>query len=218
MRVLIVDNEDAFTHTLIHLILGAGIEARDLQVVGNRATDIPGLRALAPEALVVASGPDFPQQSGITLAAIRGFYREIPVFGVNLGHQAAGVAFGARLMPAPLPMHGRPGPVFHEDDPLFAGIDSPFFAGRYHTHVVEAAQLPSTLKIIARDGEGLIMALRHRRFPLYTVQFQPESFLTGCGAKVVENFFALARQHARPRKRGAQRPTRPRSKRALSRA
>lgn len=210
MRVLLIDNADSFTHTLIHLILGASISADELQTVRNNATDFAGLRLLAPEALVIASGPDFPQQAGVTLAALRGFYREIPIFGVNLGHQAAAMIFGGRLTPAPLPMHGRPGPVFHEGDPLFAGIDSPFFAGRYHTHVVEAASLPPALKIIARDGEGQVMALRHRRLPLYSVQFQPESFLTGCGAKLVENFFALARTHHREK--------RPRRKRALSRA
>lgn len=214
MRVLLIDNEDAFTHTLIHLVLGAGIPERELRVVRNNTTDVAGLRLLSPEALVVASGPDFPQQAGVTLAAMRDFYRDIPIFGINLGHQAAAMIFGGRLMPAPLPMHGRPGPVFHEGDPLFAGIDSPFFAGRYHTHVVEAARLPPALKIIAHSGEGLVMALRHRRLPLYTVQFQPESFLTGCGAKVVENFFTLARAHLRTR----QRERRSRSRRALSRA
>ena len=196
--IAVIDNYDSFVFNLVQVLGSMGEEIR---VFRNDAIDVPGLRALRPDALVLSPGPGRPEDAGIAISAIRELSSSIPTLGVCLGHQAIASAFGGRVVRADAPRHGKSSPVEHDGTGLFEGLGSPFEAGRYHSLVAERASLPETLRVTAWTEDGTVMALRHVERPLFGVQFHPESVLTPEGDRIVANFLHLARhgEGTRPR-------------------
>ena len=193
-RVLLIDNYDSFTFNLVQRLgeLGAITE-----VIRNDALTVDALLALRPERIVLSPGPCTPAEAGICVALLRrvagldgGRPLVLPLLGVCLGHQSIGAAFGARVIRAPAPVHGKADLIAHDRSWLFDGAPKPLSAGRYHSLIVEEETLPASLKISARNGDGLIMALRHRTLPIAGVQFHPESILTPDGQVLLKNFLA----------------------------
>ncbi len=184
-RLLLVDNYDSFTYNLVQYLgeLGAQVE-----VFRNDHIDVPGIRARRPEGLVISPGPCTPNEAGVTLEAIRALAGELPILGVCLGHQAIGQAYGGRVIRNFQIVHGKASPVRHRGRGLYAGIPSPFLAGRYHSLVVERRSLPRELAVTAWTDEGEIMGLRHRTLDVEGVQFHPESILTEQGKPLLANW------------------------------
>jgi anthranilate synthase/aminodeoxychorismate synthase-like glutamine amidotransferase len=194
MRVLLVDNYDSFTWNLVHYLeeLGARVE-----VVLNDETDVEQVRERGFDAWVISPGPGRPEQAGISVDLVRAATACTPLLGVCLGHQALALAYGARVVRAPVLMHGKTSAVHHDGQGLFLGLQQPFVATRYHSLVVEARSLPAIFEISARTVDGVVMAVRHRSLPLFGVQFHPESVLTVEGKPLVANFLALAARRRR---------------------
>ncbi len=188
--ILLIDNYDSFTFNLFHLVGGLG---ESVEVVRNDALTVEGALAREPDAIIISPGPCDPDRAGISLDLIRAAAGRVAVFGVCLGHQAIGQAFGGRVVRAPEPWHGKVDLVHHGSEGLFSGLPSPFRATRYHSLVVERVSLPEALAVTAWNEEGLIMGLRHRHFPIFGVQFHPESIASDHGAAILGNFLALAR-------------------------
>ncbi len=193
-RLVLVDNYDSFTWNLVQYLgeLGA-----DVRVHRNDAIDVAGIRALRPHAVVVSPGPCTPDEAGVSLEAIRAFAGVLPILGVCLGHQAIGQAFGGRVVRNRRIVHGKASPVHHRGTGLYAGLPSPFEAGRYHSLVVERASLPRDLTVTSWTREGEVMGLRHRRHDVEGVQFHPESVLTGQGKALLGNWLARVRSGRR---------------------
>ena len=184
-RLLLVDNYDSFTFNLVQYLgeLGA-----DVDVFRNDAIDVAGIRAHRPDGLVLSPGPCTPDQAGVTLAAIRELAGDLPILGVCLGHQAIGQAFGGRVVRNFRIVHGKASPVLHGGAGIYAGVPSPFLAGRYHSLVVERATLPAALRVTSWTEEGEIMGLRHEVLDVEGVQFHPESILTEPGKTLLGNW------------------------------
>jgi anthranilate synthase component II len=184
-RLLMVDNYDSFTFNLVQYLgeLGA-----DVEVFRNDTIDVAGIRARRPDALVLSPGPCTPSEAGVTLEAIGALAGELPILGVCLGHQAIGQAFGGRVVRNFRIVHGKASPVRHGGTGLYAGLPSPFEAGRYHSLVVERESLPDTLEVTSWTDEGEIMGLRHRTRDVEGVQFHPESILTVEGKRLLGNW------------------------------
>lgn len=187
--VLVIDNYDSFVFNLVQYLGELGPEVR---VVRNDRTTVEEIVRLAPAALVVSPGPGRPENAGIIVPAIRELAGRIPILGVCLGHQAIGLAFGARVVAAPEIMHGKASDIRHDERTIYAGLPNPFRAGRYHSLLVSDAGLPDCLEVSARTAQGLIMGLRHRRCLVEGVQFHPESILTDGGRRIIANFLSLA--------------------------
>lgn len=188
-RVVLIDNYDSFTWNLVHLIGALGPE---VEVRRNDAIATGEIAAMAPDAIVLSPGPCTPDDAGICLDVVRELGTRIPVFGVCLGMQAIGQAFGGKIVRAPLPMHGKVSTVTHRGETIFQGIDGPFAATRYHSLVVDRDSTPEELIITAETGDGQIMGLSHARFPVHGVQFHPESIMSEHGATMLQNFLNLA--------------------------
>ena len=187
----VIDNHDAFTGSLLQILatLGASFE-----VHGNDAITAEALAARPLEGLVLSSGPGAPAAAGVTLEALRRYAGRLPILGIGLGHHALAEAYGAQLTPAPRLLHGATSPVLHRGRGLFAGLENPFVAARYHAQVVKRESLPRTLEVTAWTPTGEVMGLRHRDHESWGVQFPPQSILTCQGLKLVENFLSLCRQ------------------------
>jgi anthranilate synthase component 2 len=188
--ILLIDNYDSFTFNLVHFLgdLGARCE-----VVRNDRLTVAEALARAPEAIVLSPGPCTPNEAGICLGLIAAAAGKIPLLGVCLGHQAIGQAFGAEVVRAPAPMHGKISRIAHDGTDIFAGIPSPFAATRYHSLIVRRETLPDVLVETARTGDGIVMGLRHRSLPVFGVQFHPESIASEYGHDLLRNFLAIAR-------------------------
>ena len=187
--VLVIDNYDSFTYNLVQYLgeLGASVVVRR-----NNETTLDEIRSLNPDRILISPGPGRPEDAGITLAVIEAFGETVPTLGVCLGHQAMGLAFGGAVIRAPLPMHGKTSTVEHDGRGIFAGLGSAFPASRYHSLIVAEEGWPADLEIAARSKEdGLVMGLRHRRWPLHGVQFHPESILTHEGRRMLRNFLEM---------------------------
>ncbi|AWN37305.1 anthranilate synthase component II [Methylobacterium radiodurans] len=198
--ILVLDNYDSFVFNVVRYIEELGETVR---VVRNDALDVAGIRALAPDALVVSPGPCTPAEAGISLPAIRELSGSLPILGVCLGHQAIGAAFGGTVERALRPLHGQATPVDHAGERLFRGLPAPMQVGRYHSLVVRPEPgMERHLAIDALSSEGEVMALSHREHPTYGIQFHPESVLTQDGHALFANFLDLARTWAKDR-RGA---------------
>ncbi len=184
-RLLLVDNYDSFTWNLVQYLgeLGA-----DVEVHRNDQIDVAGIRARRPDALVLSPGPCTPDEAGITLTAIRELSGDLPILGVCLGHQAIGQAFGGKVIRNDRILHGKSSPVHHHGTGTYAGVPSPFEAGRYHSLVVERRTLPAALEVTSWTAEGEIMGLRHRALDVEGVQFHPESILTSEGKHLLGNW------------------------------
>ena len=184
--VLVIDNYDSFTYNLVQYLgeLGA-----DVRVVRNDTATLEDVAGARPDRIVISPGPGRPEHAGITMDVIRRFGPATPILGVCLGHQAIGAVFGGTVVRAGVPMHGKTSTIEHDGRGVFIGLPGPFVASRYHSLVVADAGLPDELEISARtQGEGTIMGLRHRAWPVHGVQFHPESVLTGEGKTILRNF------------------------------
>ena len=188
MKVLLVDNYDSFTYNLAQYL---GELGHAPIVRRNDEITLGEVEALAPDRIVISPGPGRPEDAGISVDVIRRIGRRVPIFGVCLGHQAIGYAFGGEVARAPVVMHGKVSSVQHDGRGVFAGVSQPFVAGRYHSLVVNEPA-PAALEIAARTDDGVVMGLRHREWPVHGVQFHPESVLTGEGKKILRNFLELA--------------------------
>ena len=189
--ILLIDNYDSFTWNLVHYLAEAGAE---VVVRRNDSLSVDEALAMAPDGIVISPGPCDPAQAGICLDLIRAAAdKAIPLFGVCLGHQAIGEAFGARLLNTAAVHHGVATPVHvtTPDEPLYAGIPATFDAGRYHSWIVDSLDFPACLEITAIDDENRIMSLRHRHLDVRGVQFHPESVLTPEGEKIIANWLGL---------------------------
>jgi anthranilate synthase/aminodeoxychorismate synthase-like glutamine amidotransferase len=184
-RVLVVDNYDSFTYNLVQYLgeLGANVE-----VFKNDGIDVRGIRERAPAGVLLSPGPCTPNEAGVCLDVLTSLGGTFPIFGVCLGHQAIGQAFGGRVVRAGRLMHGKTSPILHDGRGLFDGLPSPFEATRYHSLLVERHSLPDCLEVSAWTAEGEIMGLRHHDLPVEGVQFHPESILTSEGKQLVSNW------------------------------
>jgi anthranilate synthase/aminodeoxychorismate synthase-like glutamine amidotransferase len=187
--LLVVDNYDSFTYNLVQYL---GELGSDLRVVRNDEYTVDEIeKDLRPERVLISPGPGTPNTAGISLGMIERFAGRIPILGVCLGHQAIGQHFGAKVVRAPEPVHGKPAEITHDGKTIFEGLPSPFSAGRYHSLVVDRDTVPETLEVSAESADGLIMGLRHRSEKIEGVQFHPESILTEHGKKLLQNFLDL---------------------------
>jgi anthranilate synthase/aminodeoxychorismate synthase-like glutamine amidotransferase len=187
--ILLIDNYDSFVFNLARYFERLG--QRTL-VVRNDEVDVAGVRSLQPAAVVLSPGPRTPSEAGCSLDLVRDLHPDVPILGVCLGHQAIAQAFGAPIVRAAEPVHGRTSPVYHSGHGLFEGVDRPMQACRYHSLVVARDGLPDELAVTATLDDGTIMALEHRHLPVYGVQFHPESVLTNNGYRLIANFLRLA--------------------------
>ncbi|MCG3176107.1 MAG: Aminodeoxychorismate/anthranilate synthase component 2 [Candidatus Omnitrophica bacterium] len=188
--ILMIDNYDSFTYNLVQYL---GEMGQTLKVVRNDRVDLAGVRKLKPARIVISPGPGNPDEAGISNDIIRELGPRIPVLGVCLGHQCIGQVYGGRVVRADRLMHGKTSEIHHDGKGIFKGLDQPFTATRYHSLLVERRSLPKDLAVTAWTDRGEIMGLRHRRYPVYGVQFHPESILTGCGKRILRNFLELTR-------------------------
>jgi anthranilate synthase/aminodeoxychorismate synthase-like glutamine amidotransferase len=192
--ILLIDNYDSFTYNLVQR-LGEIDPSLDLQVHRNDKITLDEIAARQPSHLIVSPGPCTPNEAGISVACIERFAGRIPLLGVCLGHQSIGQAFGATIVRAGRLMHGKTDQIYHDNRGLFAGLENPFIATRYHSLVIQPDTLPDAFDVSAwsnaPDGTREIMGIRHKEWPLFGVQFHPESFLTECGAKILERFLEV---------------------------
>jgi anthranilate synthase/aminodeoxychorismate synthase-like glutamine amidotransferase len=189
-HVLLIDNYDSFTYNLYQYLceLGARVSVRR-----NDAVSVEEARALAPRALVVSPGPGVPANAGVSVKLIRDLGPRVPTLGVCLGHQAIAEAFGGTIGRAPELMHGKASLIHHTGVGVLRGLPSPFSAIRYHSLCAVEATLPGCLEVTAHSDSGLVMAIRHREYPIEGVQFHPESILTQHGKPLLTNFLETAR-------------------------
>jgi len=188
-KVLFIDNFDSFTYNLVDDFC-----KRDCQAKVYRAdTELDELKRVAgefePDLLVISPGPGTPDTAGVSLAALDYFKDKLPIFGVCLGHQVIVRYFGGKVGHAPKPMHGKPSRVTHNGEGIFAGVENPLQAGRYHS--LCALEMPDCLEMTA-EFESVVMGVRHKELPIFGVQFHPESILTPAGGKIIENILSIA--------------------------
>jgi anthranilate synthase/aminodeoxychorismate synthase-like glutamine amidotransferase len=191
--LLMIDNYDSFTYNLVQYF---GELGETMEVFRNDAISITEIERLAPECLIISPGPGRPVNAGVSLDVIRRFQGVIPILGVCLGHQCIGEAFGGAIVSAPRLMHGKTSPIHHHGEGLFEGLANPFEATRYHSLIIGRDSLPASLTITAWTEEQEIMAVRHKEFLIFGVQFHPESILTHEGKRLLTNFLRLIRKGA----------------------
>ena len=187
--IVLIDNYDSFAFNLVHYLGELGAET---EVHRNDKITADEVIGTAPAAIVLSPGPCTPSEAGICLDLIDKAAKTIPIFGVCLGHQAIGQAFGADVVRAPSPVHGKLSDVSHKGAGVFRGINGPFRATRYHSLVVDRARLPDDLAVTAETDDRLVMGLAHRRFPVHGVQFHPESIASEHGHLILKNFLDIA--------------------------
>jgi anthranilate synthase/aminodeoxychorismate synthase-like glutamine amidotransferase len=192
--IVLIDNYDSFVYNLARYLDEMGCCTK---VLRNDRTSVAEIESLNPAAVVISPGPCTPHEAGISVAAVRELGCRIPILGVCLGHQAIGAALGVRIVRAPEPVHGRTSQIHHIGERLFAGLPNPLRATRYHSLIIDETSLPDALSITARSEDGLPMAIQHRVWPLFGVQFHPESILTDCGHRLLANFLEFAGAPAR---------------------
>lgn len=188
-RVLVIDNYDSFTWNLVHLISRF---TRDITVLRNDQAGVSDVLESGYDAIVLSPGPCTPNEAGICLDLIREGAGRVPIFGVCLGMQAIGQAFGAQVVRAPLPLHGKTSRIRHGGESVFAGCPEPLEATRYHSLVIARESCPAELLITAESDDGLIMGVEHATLPVCGVQFHPESIMTPDGGTLIGNFFDMA--------------------------
>ena len=188
-RVTLIDNYDSFTFNLVHYLSELGA---DVAVWRNDQITVKEILAAKPDAIVLSPGPCTPNEAGISLDLVRAANETTPMLGVCLGHQTIGQAFGAEIVRAPAPMHGKVSRIEHNAQGIFRGLNAPFHATRYHSLVIDRATAPAEFEVSAESDDGLIMAIEHRDRPVYGVQFHPESIASEHGREILRNFLDLA--------------------------
>jgi anthranilate synthase/aminodeoxychorismate synthase-like glutamine amidotransferase len=183
--ILLIDNYDSFTYNLYHYLGELGAE---VVVHRNDKVSLDDIAAMGPEKIVISPGPCTPKEAGISCEAIRRFAPKTPILGVCLGHQSIGAAYGAGIVRAPSIMHGKLSEVTHDGETIFRAVKNPFGAMRYHSLVIDRRTLPAELTVSAQTRDGVVMAVRHKQFPVEGVQFHPESILNEEGKKILQNF------------------------------
>ena len=190
--ILVIDNYDSFTYNLVQYLGELGLKipvASSVEVYRNDQIDLDKIRYLSPDAIVISPGPGRPENAGISLKIIHELGKTIPILGVCLGHQGIGQAFGGNVIAAPILMHGKISAIHHNNQGVFANLENPFQATRYHSLVIERETLPAVLEVTAWIDDGTIMGIRHRDHPhIQGVQFHPESILTLAGKQLLRNF------------------------------
>ncbi|PWW17516.1 anthranilate synthase component 2 [Cytobacillus oceanisediminis] len=184
--ILLIDNYDSFTYNLYQYL---GELGEEIKVVRNDQITLEEIEKLDPEAIVLSPGPGRPEHAGVMVEVIRNFYKKVPILGICLGHQAIGYAFGAKIEKARKIMHGKVSNLKHNGSQLFQYMPQPINIMRYHSLIIQSGTLPGSFKILARSmDDNEIMAIKHEAYPLYGLQFHPESVGTDLGKKILENF------------------------------
>lgn len=186
--VLMIDNYDSFTYNLVQYL---GALGQDVKVFRNDKITVAKVKAMRPKKIVISPGPGRPEDAGISCALIKELAGKIPILGVCLGHQAIGYTFGGKIVNAKTLMHGKTSMIYHNKKTIFKSIPNPFEATRYHSLLVDRKTFPGCLEVIAWTKENEIMGLRHKEFPLWGVQFHPESVLTVSGKDILANFLRI---------------------------
>lgn len=186
--ILVIDNYDSFTYNLVQLLGGL---TTDIVVKRNDEVTVEDVEKMRPDRILISPGPGRPEDAGITVETILRMGKKTPIFGVCLGHQAIGMAFGGDVVHAPTLMHGRTSLINHGGSGIFSGVQNPFTATRYHSLVISPDNFPPSLEITARTDDGVIMAVRHRTYPVTGVQFHPESILTDEGERIMRNWLEV---------------------------
>ena len=185
--ILLIDNYDSFTYNVYQAVANLG---HPLQVVRNDQITLDEIATAHYDAIIISPGPGTPDDAGISKEVVTHFAGKLPILGICLGHQVIGEAFGAKVIRAPQPVHGKTAKIIHDGNGLYANLPQPFIAGRYHSLIVDRDTLPDCMEITALNNEGLIMGLKHRHFNIQGVQFHPESILTPEGTTLLGNFLA----------------------------
>ncbi len=186
--ILVIDNYDSFTYNLVQYLGELGAK---LEVYRNDKITLEMIKKMKPEKIVISPGPGVPKNAGISENVISTFAKVIPILGVCLGHQAIGEVFGGRIVGSKYLMHGKTSLIYHDGKEIFKNVKNPFEATRYHSLIVERKNLPKALEITAETKDKEIMGLKHREYPIYGVQFHPESILTAEGKKILRNFLNI---------------------------
>jgi anthranilate synthase component 2 len=186
--ILLIDNYDSFTYNLYHYLIQAG--EKEVLVKRNDEITIDEIKKLNPRGIVLSPGPCTPNEAGICLDVIEKLQGIFPIFGVCLGHQSIGQAFGGKVIKT-YPMHGKISEIFHKRKNLFKNLPSPFKATRYHSLIIEKETCPTDLEITAETKDGIIMGIAHKKFKIYGVQFHPESIASEHGHQIIKNFLDL---------------------------
>ena len=183
--ILMIDNYDSFTYNLVQYFNELG---KSVKVFRNDKISLSKIKQLAPEKIVISPGPGRPEDAGISCEVIKAFAGKIGILGVCLGHQAIGFAYGGKIIGAKKLMHGKTSQIYHNKKTIFKGIPNPFEATRYHSLVIDKKTFPSCLELTAWTKDAEIMGCKHKKYPLWGVQFHPESILTGSGKDILANF------------------------------
>lgn len=183
--ILLIDNQDSFVYNLARYVRELGYPTR---VIRNNAISVAEIAEMKPSHLIISPGPCTPNEAGVSLEAIRHFGPAIPILGVCLGHQAIGQVYGGMIVRAKNPMHGKASRIVHQRQDIFVGLENPLMAARYHSLIVSESNFPPDLVVTARCEKNEIMALRHREYPVFGVQFHPESILSSGGYQLLRNF------------------------------
>lgn len=190
--ILLIDNYDSFTYNIYQYVAALNVE---IDVVRNDRITLVEIEALAPDAIILSPGPGLPNQAGICIDLVKTFYEKIPILGICLGQQAIAEAFGGMLTPAKVLKHGKTSLITHNGTGLFSYLGQPLEVMRYHSYVVDPQFLPAQLKSTATSLEdNELMAIQHTRFPVYGVQFHPESIGTATGMRILENFIQTIKE------------------------
>lgn len=188
--IIVIDNYDSFTYNIVQYL--GEICSDKISVFRNDKISVNKIKELDPDAIVVSPGPCTPNEAGISVDTIKELGSKIPILGVCLGHQSIGFAFGGNIIRAPYLMHGKVSQIYHKEQNIFKGLKIPFTATRYHSLIIERNSCPDCLEITAETDDGLIMGVSHKHYPVYGVQFHPESILTDGGKGILANFLDIA--------------------------
>lgn len=188
--ILIIDNYDSFVYNLARYTQELGHTTR---VIRHDAISVEAIKVMRPSHIIISPGPCSPREAGVSNEVIRVLGPHIPILGVCLGHQCIGHVFGGEIIRAPVPMHGKVSPIHHNEKGLFANVPSPLQVTRYHSLVINPAQVPDCLQVTAQTEDGVIMAVEHKNYPISGVQFHPEAHLTQSGHALLTNFLTNAK-------------------------
>ena len=188
MKILVIDNYDSFTFNLVQLL---GRFKNEIIIKRNDGITSKDIEEISPDKILISPGPGRPENANVSVTVVEKFGQKIPVLGVCLGHQIIGMIFGGKIVKSPVLMHGKVSEILHDEKTIFKSIPQKFVATRYHSLIVDRNSLPGVLEVSAETEDGIIMGLRHKKFPIEGVQFHPESILTNEGINIIKNWLAL---------------------------